>query len=329
LIRRSIDEIIRYTFDSPGGTLRFALRDFELRGRTIRKGQMIMLSLGGANRDPAVYENPDVLDLDRAVRDLPTFGNGPHYCLGANLARDEMACMLDALLDVVPPGRSWRRIGSSSATRVCCGVRSTCRPDRAAARRRHASGLKIRRALARDLPAALRMVARRRASVARAYVLIAAPHTTNWDLLYFLACAWAFGINPSWMGKRTLFRGPLGPVMRGLGGIPVERSRPGGWSGRWRSPSCAGRISCSRCRRGHAQSRAVLEVGLLPDRARGERADRARLPRLRAAPRRNRPALVPTDLSADMEAIRAFYADKRGKHPERFGEIRLKEEGAD
>src|SRR6185436_9844488 len=76
LIRRSIDEIIRYTFDSPGGTLRFALRDFELRGTTIRKGQMIMLSLGGANRDPAVYENPDVLDLDRAVRDLPTFGNG-------------------------------------------------------------------------------------------------------------------------------------------------------------------------------------------------------------------------------------------------------------
>jgi len=63
-----------------------------------------MLSLGGASRDPAVYENPDALDLDRAVRDLPTFGNGPHYCLGANLARDEMACMLDALLDVVPPG---------------------------------------------------------------------------------------------------------------------------------------------------------------------------------------------------------------------------------
>ncbi len=104
LIRRSIDEIIRYTFSGPGGTLRFAVRDFELRGKAIRRGQMLMLSLGGANRDPAVYENPDVLDLDRPVRDLPTFGNGPHYCLGANLARQEMACMLDALLDVVPPG---------------------------------------------------------------------------------------------------------------------------------------------------------------------------------------------------------------------------------
>ena len=104
LIRRSIDEIIRYTFSGPAGTLRFALRDFELRGKAIRSGQMLMLSLGGANRDPAVYENPDVLDLDRAVRDLPTFGGGPHYCLGANLARQEMACMLEALLDVVPPG---------------------------------------------------------------------------------------------------------------------------------------------------------------------------------------------------------------------------------
>jgi cytochrome P450 len=84
--------------------VRFALRDFELRGKQIRKGQMIMLSIGGANRDPAVFENPDVLDLDRPVRDLATFGNGPHYCLGANLARQEMGCMLDALLDIMPPG---------------------------------------------------------------------------------------------------------------------------------------------------------------------------------------------------------------------------------
>lgn len=63
-----------------------------------------MLSIGGANRDPAVYENADTLDLDRVVRDLPTFGNGPHYCLGANLARQEMGCMLDALLDILPSG---------------------------------------------------------------------------------------------------------------------------------------------------------------------------------------------------------------------------------
>ncbi len=104
LILRAIDEIVRFALRNPGGTVRFALRDFELRGKQIRKGQMLMLSIGGANRDPAVFENPDALDLDRAARDVATFGNGPHYCLGANLARQEMACMLDALLDVMPPG---------------------------------------------------------------------------------------------------------------------------------------------------------------------------------------------------------------------------------
>ena len=104
LIRRSIDEIIRYALNGPGGTVRFAVCDFELRAKQIRRGQMLMLSIGGANRDPAVFSSPDALDLDRPARDLLTFGNGPHYCLGANLARQEMACMLDALLDVVPPG---------------------------------------------------------------------------------------------------------------------------------------------------------------------------------------------------------------------------------
>ena len=80
------------------------MRDFTLRGKAIRKGQMLMLALGGANRDPAVFPNPDVLDLERDNRELLVFGNGPHYCLGANLARQEMGCMLDAALDIVTPG---------------------------------------------------------------------------------------------------------------------------------------------------------------------------------------------------------------------------------
>jgi len=108
LISRGVHEIIRWTFGGPGGLPRYAVRDFRLRGQTIRKGQMLMLSFGGANRDPAVYENPDRLDLDREVKDLLVFGNGPHYCLGANLARQEMGCMLDALLDIVVPGSKIR-----------------------------------------------------------------------------------------------------------------------------------------------------------------------------------------------------------------------------
>jgi cytochrome P450 len=109
LIFRSIDEIIRYAFDSAAGPLRFAVRDFELRGRAVRRGDMLMLSLGGANYDPAVYAEPDRLDLDRDVRNFATFGNGPHYCLGANLARGELGRMIEALLEILPAGSRVRK----------------------------------------------------------------------------------------------------------------------------------------------------------------------------------------------------------------------------
>jgi cytochrome P450 len=104
LIPKAVNEIMRFGFGGPGGIPRYAVRDFELRGKQIRKGQMLMLSFGGANRDPAVFENPDALDVERDARELLVFGNGPHYCLGANLARQEMGCMLDAALDIVTPG---------------------------------------------------------------------------------------------------------------------------------------------------------------------------------------------------------------------------------
>jgi cytochrome P450 len=70
---------------------------------------MLMLSFSGAGRDPAMYENPDVFDVTRDVRDLLTFGHGPHYCLGANLARQEMGCMVEALLGILPEGSQLRR----------------------------------------------------------------------------------------------------------------------------------------------------------------------------------------------------------------------------
>ena len=104
LVPNAVTEILRYGFGHAGGLPRYALRDFSLRGKPIRKGQMIMLSFSGAGRDPAVYEDPDRFDVTREVKDLLTFGNGPHYCLGANLARQEMGCMLEALLEILPPG---------------------------------------------------------------------------------------------------------------------------------------------------------------------------------------------------------------------------------
>lgn len=56
-------------------------------------------------------------------------------------------------------------------------------------------------------------------------VLIAAPHTSNWDLPYTLMVAFCLHLRVYWMGKASLFRGPFGPVMRWLGGIPVDRSK--------------------------------------------------------------------------------------------------------
>ena len=70
---------------------------------------MLMLSFSGAGRDPAVYDDPDRFDVAREVKDLMTFGHGPHFCIGANLARQEMGCMVEALLDILPPGSALRR----------------------------------------------------------------------------------------------------------------------------------------------------------------------------------------------------------------------------
>jgi 1-acyl-sn-glycerol-3-phosphate acyltransferase len=57
------------------------------------------------------------------------------------------------------------------------------------------------------------------------YVMIAAPHTSNWDFLFTMAVAFAFRLKICWMGKHTLFRRPFGPLLRLLGGIPIDRTK--------------------------------------------------------------------------------------------------------
>ena len=56
------------------------------------------------------------------------------------------------------------------------------------------------------------------------YVLIAAPHTSNWDFFLMYLAGKVLDVRISWIGKDTLFRGPLGPISRSLGGVPVNRS---------------------------------------------------------------------------------------------------------
>jgi cytochrome P450 len=101
LLSAAVDELLR--FDSGVlGFPRYALEDFDLRGKSIRKGQPLLLSLMGANRDPRVFPEPDRLDLRRDASAALSFGHGPHYCIGANLARMELQQMVGAALDFIP-----------------------------------------------------------------------------------------------------------------------------------------------------------------------------------------------------------------------------------
>ena len=120
LMPNAVDELLRYDFGSLG-LPRYAVRDFTLRGKEIRKGQLLLLSFLGAHRDPEVFPDPDRLDLTRDTKELTIFGQGPHYCLGANLARQELACMYASAIDFLPASAKlleenikWQRFGMFS-----------------------------------------------------------------------------------------------------------------------------------------------------------------------------------------------------------------------
>ncbi len=88
LCAQGVEELLRY--DSPVQVAsRVARDDLVLGGVEVRKGQQALVVLGAANRDPGRYPNPDRLDLTRTGPPHLAFGNGPHYCVGAGLARLE------------------------------------------------------------------------------------------------------------------------------------------------------------------------------------------------------------------------------------------------
>lgn len=162
----------------------------------------------------------------------------------------------------------------------------------------------------------------------RPSVIIGAPHTSNWDFVFMLAIGWKLGIDLRWLGKHTLFTGWREPIMRALGGIPVDRSDPS-------------RVVDEVVRRLHAGESFCLVV--TPD---GTRSGNTRWKSgfYRIARATGMPVtlgyvdrttmttgLGPTldltgDIPGDMDRIRAFYADKAGQHPKRRVEPRLREE---
>lgn len=97
----AVEELLRY--DPPvQAVTRWAYQDTRLGGHEVPRGSRVVALLGSANRDPARFPHPDVLDVHRAADRQLGFGLGIHYCLGATLARAEAAIGLRALLDGIP-----------------------------------------------------------------------------------------------------------------------------------------------------------------------------------------------------------------------------------
>ncbi|MGB3352664.1 MAG: cytochrome P450 [Mycobacterium sp.] len=99
LVNVFVEEAMRV--DGPPQRLfRIATRDVEVGGKLIRKGEWVALFFGSANRDPQVFADPDVLDIDRPnIRQQLSMGHGLHFCLGASLARLEVVAVVNAVLD--------------------------------------------------------------------------------------------------------------------------------------------------------------------------------------------------------------------------------------
>ena len=152
-------------------------------------------------------------------------------------------------------------------------------------------------------------------------VLIAAPHTSNWDLPYTLMVAFALRLNPYWMGKHTIFKAPFGPIMRWLGGIAVNRDQA--------NNLVAASAQAIR------EADGPVQLIVPPEGTRSKTrcwktgfyyiAQTAGVPIVMAymdyAAKRSGlgPLFQPTgDVEADMAAIKAFYAPFKGRNADQF-----------
>jgi cytochrome P450 len=108
---KAVEELMRF-YPVVFGAMRMTTEDVEYDGVVIPAGTFVLVNTASANRDSAVYEDPDRLDITReGAAPMQTFGAGAHYCLGANLARRELA---EALAAMARRMRNLRRAGPAS-----------------------------------------------------------------------------------------------------------------------------------------------------------------------------------------------------------------------
>jgi 1-acyl-sn-glycerol-3-phosphate acyltransferase len=162
----------------------------------------------------------------------------------------------------------------------------------------------------------------------RKYVAIAAPHTSNWDLLYLLLHGWYHGVTMSWLAKDSLFVGPVGWVLRALGGIPVARGQRGGLVGTLSEaferedqlivviPPAGTRSWSDHWKSGFYRVAMAADVPIVCCYLDYGKRIGGFGPRICAS----------GDSEADLAIIRRFYSDKRGKYPDQASVIALQEQ---
>jgi len=150
------------------------------------------------------------------------------------------------------------------------------------------------------------------------YVLVAAPHTSNWDFPYVLAYAFVYRAKVFWMGKSTIFRRPFGGLFKWLGGVPIDRTK-------------TNNVVEQSVELFNTIGQLIMVISPEGTRTKVRRwktgfyhiAHGAKVPIVLGFLDFRRkiggfgPTIIPTgDFAADMEKIRAFYATVMGKRPE-------------
>ncbi len=161
----------------------------------------------------------------------------------------------------------------------------------------------------------------------RNMVIIAAPHTSNWDFIFLLAAAYSFGISINWLGKDSLFSSPLGPLLRFTGGIAVDRSKSNnlvqtltaeieqGNGVNLVVPPSGTRGYTDYWKSGFYRIAQAAQIPLVCGYLDYEKKEAGL-----------GPAFLPTEVSTDMERLRGFYGPIAAKFPDRKSRILLKEE---